>query len=141
MTKYNSAARRRQIQKPDQPHPVWRGIGCMIMVITPLISYAAAKLTIDFGLKSGWVIPYQLLGNPTLPDYVYDVPVLAFLLAPITNWTNLYAYLAVGLMYLMIFGGLLSFTYALTYRFVGPPRWGPLDIPPPRGKKPKPYKR
>ena len=141
MTKYDSASRRRQIKKPDKPHPIWRAIGCLIIVIIPLISFAAAKILIDFGLESGWRIPYQLLGNPRLPDYVYESPILATLLSPITRLTNFYAYLSLGLLLIMGFGGFVSFSYALAYRFFGPPRWGPQDMPPPRGIKPKPYKR
>ncbi len=141
MTKYDAYNRRRQARKPEKPHPIWRGIGCLIIIIVPLISLAAAKVIIDYGLVQGWPIPYQLLGNPILPDSFYEIPLLILLLAPVTHWTNLYAYLSLSLLLIMIFGGILTFLYAFTYRFVGPPRWGPQDVPPPKGIKPKPYKR
>jgi hypothetical protein len=35
----------------------------------------------------------------------------------------------------------MSFVYALVYRFVGPPAYGPMDAPPPRGVRLKRYKR
>lgn len=141
MTKYSTAASRREgLKKPKQTHPIWRGIGCLLIIIITLISISAAKLTIDYGLKSGWAIPYQLLGNPSLPDYFYKVPALVSIFGPITLVTNFYAYLATTIIYLILLGGLASFGYATAYSFIGPPRWGPLDVPPPNIRS-KRYKR
>jgi len=140
MTKYSSV-RPRQAPKPDRPHAVWRGIGCLMILIMPLMSFAAARIAIDYGLEHGWPIPYQLLGTPALPDFFYDVPAFMFLIGPITSWTHFYAYAAGTLLFMMIFSGLLSFGYAAIYGLVGPSRWGPLDVPPPKGVKPRTYKR
>jgi hypothetical protein len=141
MTKYNSLARQRPIKKPERPNPIWRGIGCLIIIIVPLMSFAAAKLLIDYGLQQGWAIPNELLGYPKLPEELDAIPSIKFLLSPITRWPNSYAYLTLSLVFIMFFGGLLSFIYALAYRFVGPPRWGPYDLPPTRGVRTRPYKR
>jgi len=140
MTKYSSVPRR-QAPKRDQPHPIWRGIGCLTMIIVPLISYAVAKISIDYGLEHGWPIPYQLLGSPRLPDLVYDVPVLFQIFGRLTSWTHMYAYLAATLLLTILLGGILSFGYAVVYAIIGPSRWGPLDIPPPKGIKSRAYKR
>src|SRR6266508_1558210 len=113
MTKYSTAASRREgLKKPKQTHPIWRGIGCLLIIIITLISISAAKLTIDYGLKNGWTIPYQLLGNPSLPDYFYKVPALVTIFGPITLVNNFYAYLATTIIYLILLGGLASFGYA-----------------------------
>jgi hypothetical protein len=111
------------------------------MVVVPLVSLAAAKVLIDYGLEHDWPIPYQLLGNPVLPDFIYENPILAQALGPVALWTHLSAYLATALLLTVILGGFLSFAYALIYGLVGPSRWGPLDVPPPRGAKPRAYKR
>jgi hypothetical protein len=140
MTKYSSV-RPRSAPKPTGPHPIWRGIGCLTLIITPLVSYALAKLSVDYGLENGWAIPYQLLGTPRLPEFIYDYPVLTLIFGRLALWTNLYAYLAGTVLCMMVFGGLLSFGYAIVYAVMGPPRWGPLDAPPPRGVRPKSYKR
>lgn len=141
MTKYTSAASRRDsFKKPKQTHPIWRGIGCLFAILITLVSISAAKITIDYGLKHDWTIPYQLLGNPQLPDFFYKVPALVTIFGPITTVTNFYAYLATTLVYMMLLGGLFSVGYAVAYRIIGPPRWGPLDLPPPKVRA-KRYKR
>jgi hypothetical protein len=43
-------------------------------------------------------------------------------------------------LYIVIFGGIISVIWALIYRVVGPPRYGPLDAPTPDIKV-KTYKR
>jgi len=140
MTKYNSVNRREPMKGGRQLHPIWRGIGCLLTIIIPVISYAAAYLTIEYGLDHGWPIPNQLLGNPRLPDLIYRSGALAAFLGPITTWNNLYANLALALIYSILLFGLLAFVNALVYQFAGPPRWGPQDIPPPKFKTRR-YKR
>ena len=141
MTKYDAYDHRARYKKPEKPHAIWRGIGCLILVIVPITSYAAGRITIDYGLNHAWPIPLQLLGYPSLPDFFYDVPALIMIFGPITRWPNFYAYLATTLLYIMAIGGSLTVIYAVLYRFVGPPSMGPQDVPPPRGTKHKPYKR
>jgi hypothetical protein len=111
------------------------------MIIVPLISFAISRAVIDLALTSGWPVPTALLGSPGLPDWLRSVPVLYALLAPVRTWTNLYAYLALTAILTLLIGGVMSFAYSVIYAMIGPPRWGPLDIPPPKGVKIKSYKR
>lgn len=141
MTKYSTVASRKVPEKINRPHPVWRGIGCLIIILVPIMSFAAGKLTIDYGLAHDWPIPYQLLGNPRLPDIFYEYTPLFIIFGPIATWTHFYAYAAVTLIYMIASGGFLSLVYALVYRYVGPPRWGPLDVPPPKKSSFRRYKR
>ena len=136
MSQYTS--RSRQVtKKPKQQHPVWRGIGCALMLLVPIMSAAFAYETVNYGLENGWYIPYQFLGNPTLPSIIYNSTALATLLYRFTTWTNFYAYLTAFLLYVLFFGGFISFVYALVFSFVGTPRWGPLDEPPPKTRAKK----
>lgn len=139
MTRYTSTIRQKVKKKPEI-HPLWRGAGCIIMIIMPLFSFFLASFLIDYGLAHNWPIPYQLLGNPRLPDYFYKVPSLIVIFGPVTSWTNIYAILALAFLIMLVAGGFFTFVYALIYRYVGPPRWGPLDEPPPRIKV-KRYRR
>jgi len=132
--------RRPSPKRQKELHPVWRGIGCLTILIVPILSYASAYVTLEEGLRRGWPIPPALLGAPRLPDLIWKIPVLAQLFAPIYGWNNLYAHLALTIVYIVVFAGLLSLGYAILYRFVGPPRYGPQDEPPLK-HKPKPYKR
>ncbi len=110
------------------------------MVLIPVISFAAGKATIDYGLKQHWPIPYQLLGYVKLPDFIYKVPSLTSIFGPIATWENFYANLSAAIIYMLILGGILSVVTAFVYQVMGPPRWGPQDVPPPKIKA-KQYKR
>jgi hypothetical protein len=134
VTKYTSVQKRETPRKVRQVHPIWRGIGCAFMILIPIVSYALGKLTIDYGLSHNWVIPYQLLATPKLPDWIYRSSALATLLGPIATWQYFYAYAVATFIYMVALGGLLSFVNALIYQMVGPPRWGPQDVPPPKFK-------
>ena len=133
--------RKRVVRKNNAPHPVWQGIGCLIIILLPIMSYALADATIQAGIKARWsFLPYELLGAPRFPDFVWKYWQLARLAHPITLIDNLYANLVLTGIYAIILGGLASLGYAIAYRYIGPPRYGPQDIPPPKIKT-KPYKR
>jgi hypothetical protein len=137
MGKYRSSATRRQKPVDTGPHVIWRGLGCLMMIIIPVISYAAATLTVDYGLSHNWTIPYQLLGTPRLPSVFYDVDILWMVFGPLTKIQNLYAYLGIGILYMITLSGMISVIYAFVYRILGPSRWGPMDMPPPKFKTKK----
>ncbi len=140
MTKYTVAASQRG-PRPEAKEvaPIWRGIGCAMMVIIPIVSFLIAQWFVGLAVGQGWAIPYQLMGNPVMPPALYQTG-----LAPLANFiasqNNLYAVLAVTVLLIVIFGGLISMGYAIVYRFIGPPRYGPLDVEAPRGRV-KSYKR
>jgi hypothetical protein len=140
MSKYSSSVHKRIKPKEDGPHVVWRGIGCMTMVIIPIISIAAGYETINYGLEHNWVIPYQLLGTPRFPDLFYRSSGLMTILSPIAATLHFYAYAVASFIYIILLGGISSLAYALAYRFVGPSRQNPLDAPRPNIKVKK-YKR
>lgn len=140
MTKYTSAAHRRVAPRPQGPHPIWRGIGCLMILIVPLMSYLLAVITVQIAIDQKWPMPYQLMGYPSMPPELWAVSSLAPLWAFIEGQKDLYAVLGITLVYVVFLGAFLSFGYALIYRFVGPPRYGPLDAPPPRVSV-KRYKR
>jgi hypothetical protein len=141
MGRYEYGVRRRTAEKQKEPHPIWRGIGCLMIILLPIISYALADATIQAGIDARWsFLPYELLGRPQFPDIVWDYWQISRLVYPITKIDNLYANLALAFFYLVIFGGLASLGYAIIYRYLGPSRYGPQDVPPPKIKT-KPYKR
>lgn len=135
MGKYSTSSRRPP-QKPKRqgPHDIWRGIGCLMILIVPVISMAAGYGTINFAMEKKWFIPYELLGTPRFPAFFYKSSGLMTIFGPLTNIQNLYAYIVVGLIYMILIGGVISLVYAFVYRFVGPSRYGPTDAPPPKIK-------
>lgn len=135
MTKYSTAQQRRRVTDTEKPlHPVWRGIGCLLILIIPTLSYILAAASVQLAVDQNWPMPYQLMGYPVIPVLLWKDVGIAPLLLFIQNRNNLYAILAFTLFYIIFFSTLVSFGYALIYRFAGPARYGPLDAPPPKGK-------
>ncbi|MBM3124314.1 MAG: hypothetical protein FJZ87_04475 [Chloroflexi bacterium] len=135
MGKYSSRAIKPSLRDEGRgPHPIWRGIGCLMMILIPVLCIALAIETVAFGLENQWPIPYQLLGRPHLPDIFFKVSILRLIFVPITQVYHLYAYIAITLIYMIFIGGIFSVVYAAVYRMMGPPKYGPFDAPPPKIK-------
>lgn len=132
MGKYSTNSRIVKKPKPEGLHVIWRGIGCLMMLIIPAIAISAAYETINYGIQSHWAIPYQLLGTPRLPELFYKSNGLMIILSPIINTPNFYAYVALSFLYILVIGGVISVIYAMVYRAIGPSRYGPTDAPPPK---------
>lgn len=108
----NRAARR-----PWDIHPIWQGIGCLLMFLIPVISYAAAVLIVQANVEQAWV--------PMPPELTRSVQILDF-----GSVDYLFANLLVaGLLTILIFSVMFAF-YSLLYRSVGPSKYGPMDAPP-----------
>jgi hypothetical protein len=46
-------------------HPVWRGIGCLLLIIIPFTSYAASVVLLEQNTRQNWFrIPVDLLIGP-----------------------------------------------------------------------------
>ncbi len=140
MTKYSSFGQQKAIPKPENPHPIWRGIGCLMILIVPIISFVLALLITQIALDQYWPLPPQLTGYPVMPSFLWNLPGLVPLLAAIQGINNLYLLLALTLVFIVILGAIISLGYAIIYRFAGPPRLGPLDVDRPNIKV-KRYKR
>ena len=126
-------------KRPYDVHPIWRGIGCIMMILIPLVSIVAALVVIDTGTKQGWPIPYELMGNPRFPAYAYQIPVIDILARTVSSVNNLYAIVVFSAVFMILGFAIISFVYSAAFRVVGPPRYTPLDAPEvPRGKR---YKR
>ena len=125
--------------KAKGPHPIWRGIGCLTIIIVPILSFAAANVTMPFFLNSG-LVPPELLGTPQLPDWLWYVPVLAQIVHFLFVRPAIFAILLLTFMFILLLGGIFSVIYAAMYRMVAPAKYGPMDAPPPRVKIKK-YKR
>jgi hypothetical protein len=78
-------------------HPAWRGIGCLLMMIIPVISFAAADLILRYarGNVAGFFVPFQLRGNVSIPGYGVVVDLWAVLLLAFVIALVLFAVLAI----------------------------------------------
>lgn len=139
MAKYTKY-QRPPFKKQRGSHPVWRGIGCLLMVVVPLMSYAGAVMLVNYGVGHGWPFPPEFVGYLRFPAWVWSAPVLPLLAGPIAAFPNLGAVLLVFFILLLLLSGIFSTLYAFLYRIWGPPKYTSIDAPPPRYKA-KPYKR
>jgi hypothetical protein len=99
-------------------HPIWRGIGCIMMIVIPALSYLVASMLVDNRQDLPWlVIPRDLIFTQ-LKDMFLLVRVL-------------YA----GILALVI-GGILALITFLINSLLGPSKYGPYDIPPEKVRKP-----
>ncbi len=140
MTKYTVASARRATNEQPQLNPLWRGVGCIMMVVIPLVSFGLAALTVNIAVAQDWPMPYQLMGYPVMPAALMRSDALVPIMMFIQAQQNLYAILLITVAYIVVIGAIVSAVYAIIYRMVGPSRYGPLDAPP-EDIKVKRYKR
>jgi hypothetical protein len=140
MGKYSSYVR----QKPRPPrgvvHPVMRGIGCIMIVVIPILAYGASLLVVDYGVKQGWPIPPGWLQTATLPPLLLRLEGMAWLQNFLATQPRLIAHLVFTIAISVVVVGVMSIIFGYLYQIFGPPQYGPTDAPPPRVKA-KPYKR
>jgi hypothetical protein len=105
-------------------HPIWRGIGCLMMILVPIMAYAGAVLLVQANVSQGWVpLGTELAQTVNIPN--------------VGSVDYLFANLLVAGILAMLGFGLIVAIYALVYRAVGPSLLGPLDAEPIRRKPPK----
>ncbi len=112
-------------------HPIWRGIGLVLVVIIPVMSWIGASMLIEANKTNQYInIPVEMSGAldysfiprllPALTDVVAGLPRLEYL------------QLAVTLILIVLAFAALSILYSLLYSMMGPSRYGPYDAPPVR---------
>lgn len=133
MAKYRSYQKPKELPR-NEVHPVWRGIGCIIILITPIISWAAAQVLLELGKTQKWPFLYELSGFVRFPDYVYKIPGILVLANYLSSIPYLKALAIFFILLLITFSGIFAVLNAMLYRLVGPPRYTELDAPAPRVK-------
>jgi hypothetical protein len=133
MAKYQSYQKPKELPR-NEVHPVWRGIGCIIMLILPIISGAAAKLLLELGKAQHWAFLYELSDYVRFPEYVYKIPYILIAANYISSIAYLKALALFFFLLLITFSGIFAVLNAMLYRLVGPPRYTAIDAPAPRVK-------
>jgi hypothetical protein len=120
-------------QKPDKRpwkvHPIWRGIGCILLIVVPILSFIFARF---FMTSVNWFpMPIELL-RPVIFSYYGSVPIdsIIYRINDFLNGRLLYGDLFFTVIFAALAFGVLSIGYGTLYRLIGPPRYGPLDSPP-----------
>ncbi len=106
------AQNQRQIrEKRNEVHPVWRGVGFLLIFLTPIMGYFGAVVLIDKNQQENWIsIPSDFLADGA------D--------------SMLYIKIGLTLILAFLFYFILQFLTFIIIRAVGPSRYGPYDVPP-----------
>jgi len=72
-------------KEKKQEHPIWRGIGCILIIVIPVFSFFAASLLIDNRQYFSWIIiPQEIIvasfRDPLIFVRVVYAIIIAFLL-------------------------------------------------------------
>lgn len=134
MAKY--AKYQRKSPEKKGRNPIWRGIGCILFIVVPLLAYGLMLVFVPPILATGKV-PYQLLGPVHFPDWAFKVQIVAGIASNISSINNLWVKIITFFVGLVIVTGVASLLYSMVYSLVGPPRYSDLDAPPTKykGKK------
>ncbi len=119
MGKYSS----RQTPPPPRPyeiHPIWRGIGCLLVIIGPPLAFLVSHLLVDMNLENGWYpVPREMMNTFRIPGTEFSI-------------SHLYATLVVTFVLILMGIALIMIMYTVVYSMMGPKRFGPMDAPPVR---------
>ena len=140
MGKYSSYVRKKEVPRNRGVHPVMRGIGCIMIVVVPILAYGASLLLVEYGVNNGWPIPPAWLQPPVFPPLLLRLQGFSNLLGFLQSQPRFIAHLVFTVAITVVIGGVMAVLFGYIYTLFGPPRYGPTDAPPPRVKA-KPYKR
>jgi len=90
-------------EKSREPHPVWRGIGFIMMILIPILSFALSDVLLQAARSNGINIPLELQSGTTL------IPVYGPVL-------DIKAVLAFGFAIMLVLFGLFTIINAAVYR-------------------------
>jgi hypothetical protein len=126
---------RYQLKSPVKKvmHPIWRGIGCILIIVIPLMAYGLMLITAPAIIKTG-LVPYQLLGYLHFPVWVFRFHITSAIAVFIGSLKNLWFNIIVFFVMLLILAGITSSLYSALYQLVGPARYTSLDAPPSKHK-------
>lgn len=108
-------ARERELAAKKQLNPVWRGVGCIMVVTLSMIGWFLAGWFVRANAENGWIyIPAEVI-NPSI----------ASLIDPYIGQGRLVQVVVAFIVLLMSFG-VINFAYAILF----PIRPGETDVPP-----------
>ena len=127
-----SSARYDRQEGPERKwkvHPIWRGIGCILLIMIPIISCALAYDLMrgdrPFAMPKELVEPLLIPPVNFAPVEVVTNPINSFLISGRYYIGDIFF----AIVFIFIGFGILAIFYSLLFRLFGPPRYGPYDVP------------
>jgi len=86
-----------QREKERQPHPIWRGIGCMMMIVIPIFSFGLSIELLPYMAQNvrGFYLPYVMLKSMQIVPGVVIHYFWAVVSLTVIISVGLYAFMAV----------------------------------------------
>ena len=110
MGKYSSITHTPRQTTTRRVHPIWRGIGFILVILLPILAYFTAIVLIDENSRQNWVtIPADLLAKGADP--------------------NLFIKIIGTVVFIFLYYSILTTITFIFYRLLGPSRYGPMDAP------------
>ena len=105
----------------DPVHPIWRGIGCLLLIIIPIVAFAGSIELVKANVPQQYVPLTADLANMTyLPVFNETIPLFYVLI--ITAVLTILGFI------------ILTIVYSFIFRMGSGSRYGPLDAPPVKRK-------
>jgi hypothetical protein len=130
----NNAFQKEKDAPSKEIHPVWRGIGLVINLLSPIISAAAAIVVVDYGKSQNWPFLASLSGTVRFPYIFYTIPWIRNVAEYLSTIPYLQALVLFFVIFVFLFSSIFAVINAMLYRMMGPPRYSPIDAPAPRVK-------
>ncbi len=89
-------------EKSREPHPVWRGIGFLMMILIPLLAFGLADIAVNYFRTQGNILPIELSSD------VIDIP----LYGPVAD---IKAVLLVGFVIALVLFSIVAIINAVMY--------------------------
>ena len=122
--------RRPRDQRPWKINPVWRGIGCVLLLLIPILSWFGADLFLQTNEKV--TLPWELTRVVAIP-YTH-IGEIDRVIVQINRYFDATGFVFGQVFFMIIFSfigfGVMALLYAMLYKIAGPPRYGPFDVPP-----------
>ncbi|NLG96814.1 MAG: hypothetical protein GX491_05595 [Chloroflexi bacterium] len=72
MPKYNEYLPRSTRRRERKAHPIWRGVGCLLMALGPVVAYAGADVLLKQNGENNWFpMPVDLIARPG--HFIYQI--------------------------------------------------------------------
>jgi hypothetical protein len=117
-------------ERPWKVHPIWRGIGCILFLLVPIMSWFGTIIFLQSNTKI--TLPVELTRIVAIP-YTH-ISEIDKLIVPINQYFDVTGFVFGQLFFTIILSfigfGIMAFVYSLLYKVAGPPRYGPFDVPP-----------
>ena len=114
-------------------NPIWRGIGCILIIVVPLLAFWMMLVLVPPIIATGKV-PYHLVGRVHFPEWAFKFKIVGLVATFISSIDNLWISIITFFVMLVILTGFMSLPYAILYSLVGPARYTEMDAPPTKHK-------